>query len=253
MNANRTLVCCWWLGIVFIAALLKWYYSMAAAMDIQWLLNPLAWLTQSVSGLQFHITPDGEWLNGELNIAIAKQCAGVNFMILSLAVYAQRFQPTAAHRSSPASLLFSAGYHIILCLSCAWAATLIVNTVRIVIAIKLYQHAVIFAGLSQAQLHRTAGVLIYLPALWLQLRMVNGIRTGAAGLLAVMLYLGIVIALPLADGNYRTDARLFGEHALFTTGIALLLLALYPFCRSVRYLLTGQVRHLRHRYWVKPG
>lgn len=239
MPDKKSAVCCWWIGVVFIAAALKYYYSTATALDLQWLLSPLALLTRLLSGIQFEASSTGEWLSTQDNIAIVKTCAGVNFTVLSFLVFARRLQPAGTIKSGKAGLLLSAVCCIVLSMLCAWTVTLVVNTARILVSIQLYRQAATFAGLSPEQLHRVVGILIYFPALWLQFRMVNGIRTGRAGRIAAILYLGLVTGIPLLDGNYRTNPGMFAEHTLFTVGMTLGILMLYPVCLQIGSRLAG--------------
>ena len=216
MNIRRHTrqVCCWWIMMIGIAICLKYFYSIATPLDLQWLLRPLALLTQWLLGLQFINNGSGEWLNVENNIAIIKSCSGINFMILSLFVYAKRYQPVVVPSRGRRNILMMTGRDIVICLLAAWCATLTVNAIRIVVAIQLYRYEITFAGLSPDQLHRIAGVVIYFPALWLQFHLFGRIRNVHAGIIAALFYLGLLIFVPLITGNYLGQPRVFIEHVL---------------------------------------
>ena len=239
MHASRVRVYCWWAVVICSAVVLKYYYSVATANDLQWLLAPLAFLTQSLTGLQFDINDAGEWFNDQNAVAIIKQCAGVNFMILSLPVYARRYQQVMASARRPVRILAVTACCLILCLVMAWAVTLLVNTVRIILAIQLYRHEVTFTGLGPEQIHRIAGVLIYFPALCLQFRIFSGMKQEFTGMIAAVLYLGLVIILPLITGNYRLNPQLFVENTLYTGGITIIILLISDYILPERFINTS--------------
>ena len=220
-------VCCWWIMMLAIAICLKYFYSIATPLDLQWLLRPLALLTQWLLGLQFVNHGSGEWLNVENNIAIIKTCAGINFMILSLFVYAKRYQPVMVSARGTGNILLTAGRNIVICLLAAWCATLTVNAIRIVVAIQLYRHEITFAGLSPDQVHRIAGVMIYFPALWLQFHLFGRTRHVHAGIIAALLYLGLLIFVPLITGNYIGQQQVFIEHVLVAGVLTIAMLIIH--------------------------
>ncbi|MBF8270718.1 MAG: hypothetical protein HW386_2427 [Gammaproteobacteria bacterium] len=229
MNISRRnwQTCCWWIIILGVALSLKQYYSIATARDLQWLLRPLAWLTQSLLGLPFINNGSGEWLNTENNIAIIKSCAGLNFLILSLFVYAKRYQILVASSRGTGGLLLLVGRYIAICLLAAWCATLVVNAIRIVVAIAFYQYDLTIVGLTPEQMHRIAGVLIYFPALWLQFHLFARMKHVPAGVTAALFYLGLLIFVPLVTGYFQEQPRLFIEHIFVTGGLTIALLVVH--------------------------
>ena len=234
MHVSRVRVYSWWAVVICSAVVLKYYYSMATANELQWLLAPLAFLTQTLTGLQFDINGAGEWINDHNAVAIVKQCAGVNFMILVLPVYAKRYQQVVVSACRPGRVLAMTMCCLILCLVMAWAATLLVNSVRIILAIQLYRYEVTMAGLGPEQIHRIAGVLIYFPALWLQFRLFSGMKHEFMGSVAAALYIGMVIIVPLLTGNYRLNPQLFVENTLYTGGVTVLIYVLSRTCFKIR-------------------
>lgn len=219
-----------WAGIILVVALLlKYHYSTAGAHELQWMLWPLAWLTQTLSGLDFIRADTGDWINLDNNVAIVKSCAGVNFMILSLLVYARRMQPRVSAAGTTGRLLPLTAGCVILCLAAAWGAALLVNTLRIIAAIYLYQQEIAFANFSMEQIHRVAGVLIYFPALWLQFYLFSGGRRERAGIAAAISYLGLMIVVPLLTGGYRINPELFIEHVMVTGGLTIVFLVILAY------------------------
>jgi exosortase K len=204
----------WWSIVLIVVFLLKYHYSVATAFQLQWILQPLAWLTQLVSGLPFIMNDTGEWLNAQNNIAIVKSCAGVNFMLLSFLVSTWRLRPI----NDQGNLLASCLYFILLSLIIAWGMTLLINTLRIFITIQLYLHEIGFPGLTSGQIHRLAGVFIFLPALWMQLNVSSKLKTSQAGIVAGTLYLSLVIIVPFVTGNYKYNLHMFTEQVYFIVG-----------------------------------
>ena len=239
MTVSRVRVYCWWAVVICSVLVLKYYYSIASAQDLQWLLAPLAFLTQSLTGLPFDMNSAGEWFNDHNAVAIIKQCAGVNFMILSLPVYARRYQQVVVSACRPDRVLAITICCLLLCLVMAWAATLLVNSIRIILAIQMYRHDVTLAGLGPEQIHRIAGVLIYFPALWLQFRLFSGMRHEYTGYIAAALYLGMVIIVPLLTGNYRLNPQLFVENTLYAGGVTIIIVLITDYILPERFIKTS--------------
>jgi exosortase K len=232
-------ICCWWMLIAAIAASLKLYNSFATPQDLQWLLRPLAFLAQWLLGLRFTDDGSGVWRNHENNIAIVKSCAGVNFMVLSLFVYAKRYQPLVCGTRGTRNIVLITGRAVAACLAAAWCATLAVNTIRIVVSVELYRQEITFLDLSPEQIHRSAGVMIYFPALWLQFLLFARITRVHAGGMAALLYLGLLVFVPLLTGSYREQPRLFIENILVAGGLSLALLILHAAIRRLWHKFHG--------------
>lgn len=148
---------CW--GAAALAACgLKHCYSRATVEELGWILAPTARTVGWLLGETLGLIPGSGWAPPDGAYVIAKGCAGVNFLILALAVSVFGF----AHRLRPgrARLLGFLG-----ALAGAWVLTVVVNTLRIVAAVELYRVGPV-AGLSPAALHRLLGIVVYLGALW---------------------------------------------------------------------------------------
>jgi exosortase K len=138
---------------------LKRHYSSADAEALRWILAPTAWLVEIVSRAPFVFEPNAGYVNTALRFAIAPSCAGVNFMII--AYCSATFGFVSRMQTPPAKLallLVGAGL--------AYASTVVVNTVRIVVAIALQTHPVSIAGVSPGQIHHAEGILVYATSLF---------------------------------------------------------------------------------------
>ena len=218
--------CLWWTAILSSALLLKFYYSVATANDLQWILRPLAFLTETLTGLQFVMDSTGAWVNARNNVAIVKSCAGINFMVLSLPAYALAFRTHAVFAARSGRWWLKAAGGVAACVTAVWIAALLVNTARVIVSIHLYRSGFTFAGLGSEQIHQMAGVLIFFPALWAQFHWCGRLRAGRAWILAVACYLGMVIVLPILTGNFHADPKLFYDHVRITVGLTVLSLLL---------------------------
>jgi exosortase K len=139
---------------------LKSHYSSATADQLSWILGPtaglLAWLTQTHPVYEYGVG----YVDFARGIIVAPACAGINFMIMTFGLGA--FCIISRIRRLAELFIWLA---IVLC--SAYGYTLIVNVLRIVISMVLYD-ADIYAGwLTAERVHRLAGIGIYLNALWL--------------------------------------------------------------------------------------
>lgn len=209
---------------------LKRHYSRASAGDLGWILAPTA---RAVGGLRAEtltLTARG-WSPPDGSYVIAPACAGVNFLILVLAVAVLGFvhrQRTPGRRLAwwLASLLG------------AWGLTVAVNTVRILAAVALYRTG---SGpwLTPEQAHRLLGVAVYLGALWGVFAGLDRLTSSRPPSLPALLlvpgaYLGMTLGVPVLNGTFRTAA--YAGHAMMVAIATLALLALLLACRS----LTGR-------------
>jgi exosortase K len=98
------------------------------------------------------------YLSRERLFLIEKSCAGVNFLIaafgmLMFAEFHRVASPLSAARLLGASVL------------AAYVVTVVVNTVRITIAMWLAAHPIARSPLSAADVHRIEGIVVYFGGL----------------------------------------------------------------------------------------
>ncbi len=136
----------------------KHYYRDASAGDLSWILAPTARAVSAVTGGHFVYEAGAGWIDRDQTFIIAPACAGLNFALaafLALAIGwagAMRSARTVATRLAAAAAV-------------AYAATLIVNTVRIWIAIALHEGSISVGGLDHGEVHRIEGIAVYLGGL----------------------------------------------------------------------------------------
>lgn len=132
----------------------KHYYRNAGADELGWLLAPTATMVSALTGTHFVREAGVGYLDQRVAFEIAPVCAGLHFLLagfLALAVgwlAGMRTWRGMARRLAAAVVV-------------AYAATLVVNTIRIAIAIRMHQSPTMGGG----ELHRLEGVVVYLGGL----------------------------------------------------------------------------------------
>lgn len=139
-------------AIVVIAG--KEYYRTASAADLRWILAPTAHVA---SWLGFgHFTFDAQlgYLDRDLGFAIAPPCAGLHFALAAFVALTigwlgamTNWRAMATHLAAAAAL--------------AYLATFIINTVRILIAIRMHRMDLA----DREEMHRLEGIVVYLGGL----------------------------------------------------------------------------------------
>ena len=138
---------------------LKRHASTATAEDLRWLLTPTAALVGVARAGHFVWVPAEGYLDGEARFLIAPSCAGVNFLSATLLTAVAG----VARSSAPAWVRWAS---LPAAAAVALSVTVIVNALRISLAISLHQHpwwTPVF--LSEADAHQLLGITVYAGAL----------------------------------------------------------------------------------------
>lgn len=130
----------------------KELYRDASAAELAWVLAPIAHAVAFVTRTPFHATPAG-WLDARGTFLIAPVCAGVNF---ALAAFLALCLMWRAHLTSAAAV----ARRLALAAAVAYGATLVVNTVRIAIAVGMHR-----AAWDAGNAHELEGIAVYLAGL----------------------------------------------------------------------------------------
>ena len=137
---------------------LKRHYATAEVGELSWILHPVARLSALVSGADFEWEPGSGFLSRERFFVIAKPCAGINFMLAALAAVGFLLSEGAVSwRASTWRAALTVGI--------AFLATVIANTIRIVVALWLTAHPLVTNFWTAARIHRLEGIAVYFGAL----------------------------------------------------------------------------------------
>lgn len=129
----------------------KTYYRHATADELSWLLAPTAVCVSAATDTHFVRERGVGYVDRDAAFEIVPECAGLHFLLCALVVLVV----AAAPATWPA-----AGKSLAIAIAGAYAATIVVNTLRIVIAVRLHEHAI-----GGADLHRLEGTVVYLGGL----------------------------------------------------------------------------------------
>ena len=163
------------LALVAIAILIAWglkrHHADAQPDDLSWILGPTARLVSATTGEAFVMQPGEGYFSRERLFLIEKSCAGINFMIaafamLVFALFHRVESRVDAMRVLGASLLAS------------YTAAVLVNTVRITVAMWLAAHPATLSSFSAADVHRIEGITVYFAGLVLLYELVQRLDLG---------------------------------------------------------------------------
>jgi len=202
--------------VLALAYALKRFYSTATPEDLRWILGPTAALVSSLTRSSFVAERGVGYVNDSLATIITPACAGVNYFIIASCLLILGFIGTIPRPSG--KLAWTAGSVV-----GAYAATLVVNAVRIRIGIALHLHGTPGHLLGAAQAHRLEGVVVYLSSLSLLFvlgrRVSTRTRPNRAAftfstsdfVVPAFFYVTGAVLVPLAHGGWAKSA--FWQHA----------------------------------------
>ena len=143
---------------VLIAFGMKRHYADARADDLQWILSPTAQVVGAITRTAFTMQPGEGYFSRDRLFLIEKSCAGINFMVAAFGMLVFAL----LHRVGSA---VSAARVVGVSLLAIYSAAVVVNTVRIAIAMWLAAHPVAFSTFSAADVHRFDGIAVYFGGL----------------------------------------------------------------------------------------
>ena len=150
------------LVVVVAAALIVWalkqHYADARADDLWWILTPTARLAGSMTGTTFEMQTGEGYISRDRYFLIEQSCAGVNFFVAAFGMLIFAFLHRAGSIPSAVGVL-GAG------LLAGYTAAVVVNAVRIAIALWLATHPVAPSTVSAADVHRVEGIVVYFGGL----------------------------------------------------------------------------------------
>ena len=222
-----------WIVVLVCVFELKLFYSTANANELRWILAPTAVCVELISGESFEFEPYAGYLSEDRSFLIASSCAGVNFLITAfLMLSARRLLNTRSKRSGWAFIPAAAAM--------AYLATLVANTTRIVLALRLTSIAGADSWLAPDQIHRLEGILIYFSFLLILFELTGMPRSDSPStrlrwsFFPLGVYYAAMLGIPLANNAYR-QGRDFWEYSLFVLVVPLVpvsFIVLSRFCHQ---------------------
>lgn len=214
---------------VAVAFALKLHYSRAAADDLRWILSPTTWLTERFTAVAFTWESGAGYVSRETMFVIAPSCAGINFLIIAFGMLVLAFvRPRRCARDN----LMIAGASAV----AAYAAAIVANTARIIVALSLHTHRVSAGFLTPERLHLLVGIAVYLGMLFVLLAAANRIARGQGRSLQMLVfptacYLGGTLVVPILNGAAERNG--FWNHSLLVLGAAVAFSAALLAARTV--------------------
>lgn len=189
----------------------KEYYRDATAADLRWILAPTAYLVSLFTGGHFTYEAGVGYADNALTFVIAPPCAGLNFAMAAFA---------AVMLAATVTDWRAFGKRVALALGLAYVATIVINTIRISIAVAMHRGTLDVGMADRAQAHRLEGIVIYLGGLLLLYALSKGKHIAVP----IAAYLVITLGLPLANGAAgRGD---FVMHAVWVLAACAVVLAI---------------------------
>ena len=150
---------------------LKRHYAAAGADDLWWILSPVARLVGVITRTSFALQPGEGYFSRDHLFLIEKSCAGINFMIAAFGMLVLALLHRVESRFSAARVL---GVSLL----ASYSAAVLVNAVRIAIAMSLGAHPAALSAFSAADVHRVEGVMVYFGGLVLLHELVRWLDRG---------------------------------------------------------------------------
>jgi exosortase K len=142
--------------VVACALLIAWglkrHYADARADDLGWILSPTARLVGVMTGQRFTLQPGEGYFSRDRLFLIEKSCAGVNFMVAAFGMLICALLHRVGSGMSAARVLSVS-------LLASYSAAVLVNAVRIAVAMWLTAHPVALSAFSAADVHRVEGIM----------------------------------------------------------------------------------------------
>ena len=132
----------------------KGYYRAATAADLQWILAPTAHVATWLGCGHFTFDAQLGYVDRDLGFAIAPACAGLHFALAAFVALVIGWLPAMTDWRSMAQ-------HLAAALALAYVATFVINTLRIVIAIRMHRMDLA----DREEMHRLEGIVVYLGGL----------------------------------------------------------------------------------------
>jgi exosortase K len=137
---------------------LKSHYASADVEHLRWILWPTGKLVAFATGSPFEFESGAGYMSRERLFLIEKSCAGVNFMIAALGMTGFVLSRDGARGGRAAWMLAAS---VVL----SYAGAVLVNTLRILVAVWLSSAHLASGWWTPARIHRLEGIAVYFAGL----------------------------------------------------------------------------------------
>ena len=151
---------------------LKRHYADAGADDLWWILTPTTRVVSAMTGIAFVAVPSEGYVSHERLFVIEKSCAGINFQVAAFGMLVFALLHRVGSRRSGLGVLGAS-------LLASYGAAIVVNAVRITIAMWLADRPSTIWSFTPAQVHRLEGIVVYFGGLVLLYELARRIQRGA--------------------------------------------------------------------------
>jgi exosortase K len=151
-----------------IAWSMKRHYADARVDDLGWILSPTARLVSVMTRATFALQPGEGYFSRDHLFLIEKSCAGINFMVAGFGMLTVALLDRVRNGMSMARVLG-------VTLLASYSAAVLVNAVRIAIAMWLAAHPIALSAFSAADVHRLEGITVYFVGLVVLHELVRGL------------------------------------------------------------------------------
>ncbi|HSD86929.1 MAG TPA: exosortase K [Kofleriaceae bacterium] len=203
-----------------VVALGKQFYRDASAADLRWILAPTAKLVSWFTGGHFTYESGAGYADYHIGFIIAPPCAGLNF---AMAAFLTLLLGSLAVMTSMRAL----AVRVAVAGVAAYLATIVVNTIRISIAVAMHRGSIDIGSMDRAEAHRLEGILVYLGGLCLLYALARAIESGKRHVtfaIPIAAYLVITLGLPLVNGAGARGE--FAHHAMWVLMACAVVMAL---------------------------
>jgi exosortase K len=191
-------------GAASIAWGLKRHYADAHVEDLWWILTPTARLAGLLTGTAFEMQAGEGYFARERLFMIEKSCAGVNFLVAAFGMLTLARHHRAAKLSEALRVLVTS-------LVLGYATAVVINAVRIAVAMWLASHPLPASVLSAAAAHRLEGIIVYFGGLLLLHGLLHQFDHRPP-IIPLAAYYVVTLAVPIANGSAAGAG--FMKHAL---------------------------------------
>jgi len=148
--------------VIAAAVLIAWgvkrHYADAMVEDLTWILRPTTRLVSVVTGERFTWQTGEGYVSHNRLFVVEKSCAGINFMIAAFGMLVIAMAHRVRGRKAAFGVLSGS-------LLAGYVAAVMINAVRIAIAIWLAGHRGSSFALPAADVHRLEGIIVYFGGL----------------------------------------------------------------------------------------